>query len=140
MSASVVWLAVGLLLIVAEVLTGTFYLLVLGIACLAGAAVSVAAPGLATSSAAAAAVAIFGLLWVRRYRGNHPQPRMAPLDVGQTVRWESWIDEGGRLARVSYRDAAWEANIVGEVTGTSGEVLYITDVQGNRLTVSKRTD
>lgn len=138
MSPWVVWLAAGLILIVAEVLTGTFYLLVLGIACLAGAVVSAVAPGLGTSSAAAAAVAIFGMLWVRRLRDTREQPRMVPLDVGQSVRWESWIDQSARLARVSYRDAAWEAAVQGDADGAPGEVFYITDVQGSRLFISRQ--
>lgn len=132
------WMIVGLILIVVEVLTGTFYLLVLGIACLAGAAMSAVSPGLGTSSAVAAAVAIFGLLWVQRHRKTRQQPRMAPLDVGQTVRWDSWIDEGSRLARVNYRDANWEAVVADDAAGTPGEALYITDVQGSRLNVSRR--
>lgn len=138
MSTPVVWMAAGLILIVAEVLTGTFYLLVLGIACLAGAAVSLVAPGLAISSAVAAAVALFGILWVRRYRGSHQTPPMVPLDVGQSVRWENWIDQAAGLGRVNYRDTSWEALVQGDITGTPGEVLYITNVHGSRLSVSRQ--
>lgn len=140
MSAAVLWLAAGLILIVAEVLTGTFYLLVLGLACLAGSAVSLVAPGLATSSAVVCAIALFGVLWVRRYRSQHEQPAMASLDVGQSVRWQNWIDESARLARVAYRDSEWEALVTGEVNGTAGEVLYITGIDGNRLTINRRKD
>ncbi|MBM3393822.1 MAG: NfeD family protein [Betaproteobacteria bacterium] len=138
MSLTIVWLAAGLMLIVAELLTGTFYLLVLGLACLAGAATAAITGSVLLQTIVMATVATAGITWVHRHRNLRQQPRMAPLDLGQTVRWEAWIDEGARLARVSYRDAAWEALIQGEGGGTPGEVLFITDIQGSRLTVSKR--
>lgn len=138
MSITMVWLAAGLILIVAELLTGTFYLLVLGLACLAGAATAAITGSLLVQTIVMATVATAGVTWVHRHRNLRQQPRMAPLDLGQTVRWEAWIDESARLARVNYRDAAWEAVVQGDGGGTAGDVLYITAMQGNRLTVSRQ--
>jgi membrane protein implicated in regulation of membrane protease activity len=137
MSPSLLWLGTGLILIVIELVTGTFYLLVLGLACLAGAAVSFPGLGFGVQAVVAAAVAILGALWVRKHHRITDQPPMASLDVGQPVRWEQWTSEANRLGRVNYRDASWDATVVGDFAGTPGEVLYIAAVRGNELTVSK---
>ena len=137
MNSSLLWLGTGLILIVAELVTGTFYLLVLGLACLAGAAASFVGLGVEAQTILAALVAILGALWVRRHHQSAEQPKMPSLDLGQAVRWENWISEADRLARVNYRDASWEAKVVGESSGIPGDLLYITDVAGNQLTVSK---
>ena len=135
MSFPLLWLGVGLILVVAELVTGTFYLLVLGLACLAGAAVSFSGLGIGFQTSLAALVAIFGTLWVRRHRSV--QPVMPSLELGQPVRWESWISETDRLARVNYRGASWDAKVEGECSSTPDEVFYITQVTGSQLTVSK---
>ncbi len=137
MNPTLLWLGAGLILIVAEVVTGTFYLLVLGLGCLAGAAASFSGFGMEVQTIVVAAVAVLGALWVRKHHQRRNQPRMASLDVGQSVRWESWISEPDRLARVNYRGAAWDAKVEGECSGTVDEVLFITAVHGNQLTVSK---
>lgn len=137
MNSTLLWFGVGLILIVTELVTGTFYLLVLGAACVAGSAASFAGLGFGGQSVAAAAVAILGSLWVRKHHLTREQPRMPSLDVGQTARWESWIDEAGRLARVEYRGASWDAKIVGQCQGVPGEVFYIQAIHGSELTLSK---
>jgi len=38
---------------------------------------------------------------------------------------------------VKYRDADWDAQVAGECRGEAGEILYITQVDGNMLKVSK---
>lgn len=137
MNSSLLWLGTGLILIVAELVSGTFYLLVLGLACLAGAAASFVGLGVEVQTILSALVAILGALWVRRHHQSADQPKMPSLDLGQAVRWESWISEADRLARVNYRGASWDAKVAGETSSIPGEVLYITEVAGSQLTVSK---
>ncbi|MSQ59789.1 MAG: NfeD family protein [Betaproteobacteria bacterium] len=137
MNSSLLWVGTGLILIVAELVTGTFYLLVLGLACMAGAAASFVGLGAEIQTILAALVAVLGALWVRRHNQSKEQPKMPSLDLGQAVRWESWVSEADRLARVSYRGASWDAKIEGEFSGTPQEVFYITEISGNQLTVSK---
>jgi membrane protein implicated in regulation of membrane protease activity len=62
---------------------------------------------------------------------------MKGLDVGQPAAFESWINRGAAHARVRYRDALWDAQVSGEVSGEPGEILYITAVDGSTLKVSK---
>jgi membrane protein implicated in regulation of membrane protease activity len=62
---------------------------------------------------------------------------MAPLDVGQPVTLQSWVNQADRVARVMYRDALWDAVIEGDARGEAGEVFYITRIDGNTLRVAK---
>jgi len=133
-----VWLIAGIALVVAELLTGTFYLLVLGIAALLASAIAHAGGTLLVQVVVGGAFAIAGILWIRWRKQAMTPPSMAPLDVGQAVMLDSWVNRDDRRARVKYRDALWDAVIEGECRGEAGEVLYITAVNGSTLRVAKR--
>ena len=60
MDAYLVWLLLGLALVIVELLTGTFYLLVLGVAAFGAGAVAWFGGGFAAQAIAAAAVALVG--------------------------------------------------------------------------------
>jgi len=137
MDYGLAWLIAGFGLVIAELLSGTFYLLVLGIAAFAGGAVYYGGGGLAIQAAVAALIALGGLAGVQRYRRSLSPQRMRPLDVGQPASFDSWVDQRSRHARVRYRDTLWDAEVAGEASGDPGELLYITSIHGNTLTVSK---
>ena len=111
--ATVWWMATGLL-VVAELLTGTFYLLMLalGVACAA-----LAAHAQFTMNVQLVVAAVVGLgaalAWhmVRMRRAAHEPGadanRNVNLDVGETVHIEAWGPE--RTAQVQYRGASWTA-------------------------------
>jgi membrane protein implicated in regulation of membrane protease activity len=138
MQTHFLWLIVGIVLIIAELLTGTFYLLFLGMAALVGAAVAFLGGPLWLQAIVAAACAAAGVVWVQRHRRFVEQKPMPSLDVGQPVSFETWVSQSDGLARVKYRDADWEARVSGECAGQPGELLYITGVDGNTLHVSRR--
>ncbi len=137
MDISLAWPIAGFVLVIAELATGTFYLLVLGLAAFAGAVVEYAGGTLMWQSLAAAAVAIAGVIWVRQYRKRAGSSRMKGLDVGQPAVFESWVNKGAGHARVKYRDTLWDAQVAGDVSGEPGEILYVTSIDGNTLKVSK---
>ena len=137
MDISLAWLVAGFVLIIAELVTGTFYLLVLGLAALAGAGVGYASGAFAWQALAATAVAIAGVIWIHLYRKTNTPKRMKGLDVGQPAAFESWVNRSAGHARVKYRDTLWDAQVAGEIAGDPGEILYITSVDGNTLKVSK---
>ena len=137
-----IWVIGGIGLAIAELMSGTFYLLVLGIAALvAGGVAWFGAPFLA-QVIVAGAIAVAGVFWIRSRRHALASPDMAPLDVGQPVTLQSWVSQADRAARVMYRDALWDAVIDGELGrdfgGESGEVFYITRIDGSTLRVAKR--
>ena len=134
---SLAWLIAGLLLIIVELLTGTFYLLVLGIACLAGAGLAYAGSSFTWQAIVAAVVALVGVAVVQRYKKTVETKRMQGIDFGQPAAFDSWVNKDASLARVKYRDSLWDAQIIGEAAGERGEVLYVNSIDGNSLKVSK---
>ena len=137
MDISLAWLIAGFILVITELATGTFYLLVLGVAAFAGAGVAYAGGALVWQSLVSAVVAVAGVVWVHQYRKRTVSSPMRGLDVGQPAAFESWVDKSSGHARVKYRDALWDAQVAGGAAGESGEILYITSVDGNTLKVSK---
>jgi membrane protein implicated in regulation of membrane protease activity len=136
--SALAWLIAGIVLIVAELVTGTFYLFVLGVAALLTAAVAYAGGGFLIQVIVAGAIAIAGLFWIRGRKRAMATPAMPPLDVGQPVTLDAWINRDDRLARVKYRDALWDAIVEGEFRGETGEVFYIRAIAGNTLRVAKQ--
>lgn len=137
MDAWLLWLLVGIGLIVAELATGTFYLLFLGIAALVGAAAAYLGFGflLQTLTATAAAIAGMAVVWHRKR--NRPEAPMPAIDLNQPVIWEGWVDRNTAMGRVKYRGATWDAHLHDDAVD-AGEVLYIVGVDGNMLHVAKR--
>ncbi len=138
MDSAFAWLIAGIVLIVTELVSGTFYLLVLGVAALVAAGVAHAGGGFLLQVIVAGAIAIAGVLWIRGRKRAMATPAMPPLDIGQPVTLDSWVNRDDRLARVKYRDALWDAIVEGEFRGEAGEVFYIRAIAGNTLRVAKQ--
>jgi len=140
MDAYLIWLLAGLALVIVELLTGTFYLLVLGVAAFAAGAL--ASPwfggGFAAQSICAAAVALAGAYGVHAYRARNAARQMVPIDAGQPANFESWLDQGAGLARVRYRGASWDARLEGDAALQPGALLYVLAAEGNTLRVTSR--
>ena len=132
-----VWLIAGIVLIIAELVSGTIFLLVLGIAAFAGAAVAWSGLGIWPQAIAGAVVAAAGVLWVYHWRKGSGKQQMPSLDVGQSAAFESWVNVEARQARVRYRDTQWDAQIEGPADGRAGEIFTIVAVDGSTLKISK---
>ena len=137
METYLIWLVAGFVLVIAELVTGTFFLLVLGIAAFAGSATAWFGLGFWLEALCAAAVAVAGVFWVRQQRKNIQQPDMASLDVGQAVAFDTWVSREQGTARVTYRNTQWDAEVEGERELDRGEALFIHAVDGNTLKVAK---
>lgn len=131
------WAVIGMALIIAELATATFFLLVIGIAALAGSAVAYLNYSFWIQAIVAVAVATIGVVFATRYRASKTSPASPGLDVGQSVVLDSWVSEKDRLARVRYRNALWDALVLDMQSVAAGDVLYIQNVAGNTLHVSK---
>jgi len=129
------WAVAGIVLIIIEMLTGTFYLLVLGIAALAAAAAAYLGLSFWVQAVTVAAVSVIGVILIKRFRGTDQAVADQGLDIGQAVTLEAWISETDGLARVKYRNAQWEAQVSGDRM-PGGKVFYIHAVDGNTLRVS----
>ncbi len=137
MDAPLAWILAGLGLVIAELMSGTFYLLFLGLAALVAGAAAYGGAPFEAQVAVAVVAAVAGLAWVyrRRKRGRSAMP---PLDLGQPVTLDSWVDRPAGMARVKYRDALWDARIEGDCRGEPGEIFTIRAVRGSTLTVVAR--
>jgi len=120
---SLAWLIAGFILVIVELVTGTFYLVVLGVAAFAGAGVAYAGGAFVWQALAAAAVAVAGVVWVHLVRKSISPKRMQGLDFGQPAAFESWVNKSTAQARVKYRDALWDAQVAGDA---SGGVRFLT--------------
>jgi len=135
------WWGLAVLLGVAEMVTGTFYLLVLGLGFAAGGALAWAGLGTAWQLTAAAAVSFVGWFLLRRQMPRRSRDaahsnRDVLLDIGEHVHIEHWQPD--RRAQVSYRGAAWTAELAADQTSPPqpGEFV-IRRIDGNRLIVSR---
>jgi membrane protein implicated in regulation of membrane protease activity len=141
-SGLVWWIATGALLIV-ELTTGTFYLLMIALGCAAGGVAHLVGLPVSGQLAFAALVALAAVTALRRSPYGRRQRRGAKdatrdadviLDIGQTLRVANWID--GR-ARVTYRGAEWDVELEpGE--SDSAEWYVIRQVRDNRLIVAAK--
>ncbi|MEK8025842.1 NfeD family protein [Pseudaquabacterium rugosum] len=139
------WIAAGALTI-GEMLSGTFYLLVLAGGAAAGALAAHAGADLAVQLGLAAVVAAVGVAvcrsWYRRRAGTAPaapvglateaaeaDPDIHP-DIGQHVHVAAWSPEG--TARVRYRGADWAVRWAGLGAAVPG-ALVIAAVHGAEL-------
>ena len=134
------WVVAGFVLVIAELVTGTFYLLVVGIGAFAGAVVAWLGGNPLVQAVAGSAVALAGAFavhhWHLRNRGLTPHGANM-LDRGQAVIMEGWVDEKARVARVKYRGAWWDARLK-EADGhpSPGSTLYIDSQEGSTLVVA----
>ena len=135
MQPALAWLLLGLALVVVELLSGTFYLLILGLACGIGSLVAWLGGPFWMQALLASVAAVAGSIMVRRSKSGATAGSNS-MDIGQTVVLESWVSESQRLAKVRYRDASWEAEVLGNDHVEPGAVLYIAGADGNRLEVS----
>ena len=135
MEPYVYWILTAIALVIVELLTGTFYLLVLAVAAAAGSALAFIGMAFWTQAAVATAIAVLGVLLVHRYRVSSPSAAGSnAIDVGHRVTLESWINEAEGIARVHYRGTLWEARVIGE-RGT-GNTFYIRGLDGSTLHIA----
>lgn len=136
MSALWYWWIAAAVLIGAELVTGTFYLLAVGIAMAIGgvAAMAGASGPIQLTVAAVAGVALTVAAHRWRLARALPPPQPA-LDIGQAVRVQGWNDDG--TARVSYRGSQWTAELATPDTPRA-ETMFIVATRGSTLVVADR--
>jgi membrane protein implicated in regulation of membrane protease activity len=140
-----IWLALAGVVIVLEMFTGTFYLLMLGIGLTAGALVALAGAAIPWQFATAALVGLFATLALRRSRfGTMHGPEAARdpnvnLDIGQEITVASWTTvQGASTARAVYRGALWDVDLAPGDIAQPG-IFIIREVKGNRFIVASKS-
>jgi membrane protein implicated in regulation of membrane protease activity len=133
-----VWLAAAGVLVVLELFTGTFYLLMMAVGLVFGALAAWLGAGMPAQTIAAAVVGILatGVLhrsrFGRRPRVDAARDQNVNLDIGQRLAVDSW--QAGQ-ARVMYRGALWDVELGPGAQPQAGD-FRIVEVQGSRLIVA----
>ncbi|MEP6608139.1 MAG: NfeD family protein [Burkholderiaceae bacterium] len=136
------WFVVGFGLVVAELLTGTFYLLVVAVAFGAAGVAALLGASMVLQLATAAAFSLGGTLWLRQSRFGHrlrdraTSDRVQNMDVGQSLRVEQWSPN--QTARASYRGATWDVELMAGEEPVGGEFV-IREIHANRLIVAAKS-
>ncbi|GAB4123780.1 MAG: hypothetical protein Fur0040_05290 [Sideroxydans sp.] len=129
------WLVFAALLVIAEIATGTFFLLAVGLALLypALAAWLGAATGTQLTLAALGIVAhVLAVMLLRRTAPATPAQQNS-LDVGQRVTIAAWHADG--TARVVYRGTEWSAERF-DPEMPQADTGIIEEIRGNTLIIS----
>ena len=136
MSVEWAWWIVAAVLVGAELLTGTFYLLAVGMAVAFGGVAAFAGASLQMQFTVAGVLGIVLTVVAHRVRLSRATPPPQPsLDIGQAVRVETWNGDGS--ARVSYRGTSWDAEPATPDVPHAG-TMYIVATRGSRLIISDR--
>ena len=125
------WIAAAILVGV-EMMTGTFYLLIVAVACVAGGLVAYSGFDASWQWGVAAVIEVIGtaavVLWKKKYA---TKPRLSNnLDVGQRVSVLEWRDDD--TARVTYRGTQWDAVLDSPAT-PKREHMVIMGMRGAQL-------
>lgn len=132
------WLLVGVVLVL-ELFTGTFFLLMLALGLVAGALAAHAGLDLTGQLLSAAVVGAGAVAWWQRRRAKHPVQAPSErnpdinLDIGQVIGIQSW--EPGGMAHARYRGADWAVQLQEGCAASSNGRYRIVQVQGSTLIV-----
>ncbi len=132
------WLVGAGILVIAEMFTGTFYLLMIAIGLAFGGIAALLGVSGPFQTLIAAAVGLVATAVLHRSRFGRPAKANATrdhnvnLDIGARLAVPGWQD--GR-ARVMYRGALWDVELGPGALAEAGE-YRIVEVQGSRLIVA----
>jgi membrane protein implicated in regulation of membrane protease activity len=139
----ITWFALAGALVILEMFTGTFYLLMIGLGLAAGGLAALAGLSPALQFVAAALVGVVATVGLRRSRWGKINKTTAArdanvnLDIGETVAVSEWSQTEGvpSVARVMYRGAMWDVELEAGATARAGSFI-IREMRGNRLIVA----
>src|SRR5829696_1076771 len=129
------WWILAAVLVGAELVTGTFYLLAVGIAFAVGGLAAFLDVALPMQLVVAGVVAVAGTMIAHRWRGKTMPPPTPSLDLGQSVRVLDWKADGS--ARVEYRGTQWNAELA-HADVARAETMYIVGTRGSTLLIADR--
>lgn len=139
-----IWFVLAGVLVVAELFTGTFYLLMIALGIAAGGGAALSGAQLEWQLLIAALVGIAAVVALRRTRFGRLRGRDAAndpnvlMDIGQTVDVAAWQTHGQTyIARVPYRGAQWDVELDAGHHPAPGTYV-IREVRGSRLIVVPR--
>ena len=140
MAESTIWWVFAGAAIAVELVTGTFYLLMLSMGLSAAAIAAYLGASVPVQLVVAALVGGGAVVAWRGYKQKSPSALPASanhdvnMDVGATMQVDSWNPDG--TSSVKYRGANWQVSLVPGATPAPG-IHRIVEVVGSRLIVKK---
>ena len=141
MNESTIWWIFAGVAVVVELVTGTFYLLMIAVGLAAGALAAYAGLGIVVQLLAAAAIGGGSVLVWHGYRSRSPPPLRATanrdvnIDIGEAVQVDRWNADG--TATVKFRGASWTAVAADSANAGESGAHRIREMIGNRLIIEK---
>lgn len=141
MEAWMAWIALAGLVVIFEMFTGTFYLLMIAIGLVAGAIVAFFIPSLEVQMITAGAVGAFATALLHKSKYGIKERKEVStdpninIDIGQQLTVTKWTVkvDGIFESRAKYRGAMWDVELHSDQSA-AGEFV-ISEVQGSRLIV-----
>lgn len=137
MEAYWIWWLAALMLVIAEISSGTFYLVAVAFGLTIAGLAAFLGMSWNWQAAIAAVLCTAGVAgisrWKQRNTNNFEQANLA-YDIGQEVRVVHWSDE--HHARVSYRGAEWDAELAESAVPDSAKQKWlIKKIIGSKLII-----
>lgn len=135
------WFGLAVMALIGELLTGTFYLLLVAVGLVAGGIAAWLGFSPEVELIAFGIVLLVALIILRKTRVlkkreiNPARNANVIMDIGQTVEVADWAADG--TAKVQYRGAAWQASLAEGETPQPGAYV-ITEMRGNRLILARK--
>ena len=135
-----VWFGLAGIVVICELFTGTFYLLMIALGFAAGGVAALLGVSFELQVMVAAAVGANATYFLRkssfaksRKMSSARDPNVN-LDIGQVLTVEKW---DGSHARVMYRGALWDVDLAPGSQAESGEFI-ISEMRGSHLVVTNK--
>lgn len=141
MSESTLWWLLAGAAVVLELVTGTFYLLMLAVGMVAGALAAHLGASVMVQIVVSAVVGGGAVALWHWKRSKDPQPASAnanrdvQMDIGETVHVQQWNEDA--TASVKYRGAQWTVELADHETAPQPGLFKVRQLNGNRLVVDK---
>ncbi len=143
MAQWMIWSILAAVLVILELFSGTFYLLMVAVGLAAGAIAAFAGLSLEVQIIIAAVVGVVATSILHRSKfGKSDRTDAARdpninIDIGQTLQIDAWNEGAGGhpSARVMYRGAQWDVDLAPHAQAIPGS-FTIREIRGSRLVVS----
>lgn len=141
MSESSIWWLLAGGAVALELVTGTFYLLMLAVGMIAGALAAHLGASVMVQIVVSAIVGGGAVVAWHFKRSKDPKPAAAnanrdvQMDIGETVHVQQWNEDA--TASVKYRGAQWTVELAEHNTAPQPGLFRVRQLNGNRLVVDK---
>lgn len=138
MSTANFWVISGILLLVAEMLTTSFFLVFIALGCFAAALIDLGMPNnLAAELGVCAVVSVLGAVFFRKpLQKKLLKDLHLTVDIGREILIDSAIGPH-QTSRVSYQGTTWQATNLDNSELKAGDRAAIVGIDGNTLLIRK---